>query len=71
MSGIQGGTSPSKVHGIIKRFSEDIDLSVSPDFLNLHEVREQGVAKPINGWPGLRLPAGFLSKPGSCLSSNP
>lgn len=67
----EGGTSLSKVHGIIKRFSEDIDLSVSPDFLNLPEAREQGVAKPINGWPGLRLPAGFPSKPGSCLISNP
>lgn len=34
----KGGTSLSKVHGIIKRFSEDIDLSVSPDFLNLPEA---------------------------------
>jgi hypothetical protein len=29
----KGGTSLSKVFGIIKRFSEDIDLSVSPDWL--------------------------------------
>ncbi len=29
----KGGTSLSKVFGIIKRFSEDIDLSVDPDWL--------------------------------------
>lgn len=29
----KGGTSLSKVFGIIKRFSEDVDLSVSPDWL--------------------------------------
>jgi len=29
----KGGTSLSKVFGIIKRFSEDIDLSVAPDWL--------------------------------------
>ncbi len=33
----KGGTSLSKVFGVIKRFSEDIDLSLSPDFLNLPE----------------------------------
>ncbi len=31
----KGGTSLSKVFGVIDRFSEDIDLSLSPDFLNL------------------------------------
>jgi hypothetical protein len=31
----KGGTSLSKVFGVIERFSEDIDLSLSPDFLDL------------------------------------
>lgn len=31
----KGGTSLSKVFGVIDRFSEDIDLSLSPTFLNL------------------------------------
>lgn len=33
----KGGTSLSKVFGVIKRFSEDIDLSVSPDFVGIKE----------------------------------
>ena len=33
----KGGTSLSKVHGAIQRFSEDIDLSVSPKFLGIAE----------------------------------
>jgi hypothetical protein len=33
----KGGTSLSKVFGIIDRFSEDIDLSVSPEFLGIKE----------------------------------
>ena len=33
----KGGTSLSKVFGIIDRFSEDIDLSVSPQFLGINE----------------------------------
>jgi hypothetical protein len=33
----KGGTSLSKVFGLIDRFSEDIDLSISPQFLNLPE----------------------------------
>ena len=33
----KGGTSLSKVFGVIDRFSEDIDLSVAPDFLGLGE----------------------------------
>ena len=31
----KGGTSLSKVFGVIDRFSEDIDLSLSPEFLSL------------------------------------
>ena len=34
----KGGTSLSKVFGVIDRFSEDIDLSLSPDFLGLTEA---------------------------------
>ncbi len=34
----KGGTSLSKVFGVIERFSEDIDLSLSPDFLKLPPV---------------------------------
>jgi hypothetical protein len=34
----KGGTSLSKVFGVIERFSEDIDLSLSPQFLKLPEA---------------------------------
>ncbi|WP_425399901.1 nucleotidyl transferase AbiEii/AbiGii toxin family protein [Aeoliella sp.] len=34
----KGGTSLSKVFGVIERFSEDIDLSLSPQFLELPEA---------------------------------
>jgi hypothetical protein len=34
----KGGTSLSKVFGVIKRFSEDIDLSLSPASLNLPDA---------------------------------
>jgi hypothetical protein len=34
----KGGTSLSKVFGVIDRFSEDIDLSVSPEFLDLPDA---------------------------------
>ena len=34
----KGGTSLSKVFGVIERFSEDIDLSLSPTFLQLREA---------------------------------
>jgi hypothetical protein len=34
----KGGTSLSKVFGVIERFSEDIDLSISPAFLQLPEA---------------------------------
>ena len=33
----KGGTSLSKIHGVIHRFSEDIDLSVAPAFLQIDE----------------------------------
>lgn len=36
----KGGTSLSKVFGVIDRFSEDIDLCLSPEFLNLPEAGE-------------------------------
>ena len=38
--GFQGGTSLSKVYGLIDRFSEDIDLSIEKDFF--------GFASPNN-----------------------
>jgi hypothetical protein len=44
----KGGTSLSKVFGVIDRFSEDIDLSVAPEFLRLPDpgtTRNQ-----INKW---------------------
>lgn len=34
----KGGTSLSKVFGVIERFSEDIDLSLSPQFLKLEQA---------------------------------
>jgi len=34
----KGGTSLAKVFGVIERFSEDIDLSLSPAFLNLPDA---------------------------------
>jgi hypothetical protein len=34
----KGGTSLSKVFGVIERFSEDVDLSLSPAFLKLPEA---------------------------------
>ena len=34
----KGGTSLSKVFGVIERFSEDIDLSLSPAFLKLPDA---------------------------------
>src|SRR5215203_5756321 len=37
----KGGTSLSKVFGVIGRFSEDIDLSVSPAFLGIEEKEVQ------------------------------
>jgi Nucleotidyl transferase AbiEii toxin, Type IV TA system len=44
----KGGTSLSKVFGVIDRFSEDLDLSVSPAFLGLPEA---GVSRTqANKW---------------------
>ncbi|MGH6609210.1 MAG: nucleotidyl transferase AbiEii/AbiGii toxin family protein [Burkholderiaceae bacterium] len=34
----KGGTSLSKVYGVIDRFSEDIDLSMSPAFVGTDEA---------------------------------
>src|SRR5215467_6157227 len=34
----KGGTSLSKVFRVIERFSEDIDLSVSPEFVGITEA---------------------------------
>ncbi len=34
----KGGTSLSKVFGVIERFSEDIDLSLAPEFLGISEA---------------------------------
>ena len=39
----KGGTSLSKVFGVIERFSEDIDLSVSPQFMG---ISEESLEKP-------------------------
>ena len=36
----KGGTSLSKCYGVIKRFSEDVDLSISRQFLAVHEPIE-------------------------------
>ena len=42
----KGGTSLSKVFGVIGRFSEDIDLSVSPAFLGIsEEIVEQSTSR--------------------------
>jgi hypothetical protein len=44
----KGGTSLSKVFGVIERFSEDIDLSLSPEFLHLPEA---GTSRnQVNKW---------------------
>ena len=37
----KGGTSLSKVFGVIERFSEDIDLSLSPEFLTASQSRDE------------------------------
>jgi hypothetical protein len=41
----KGGTSLSKVFGVINRFSEGIDLSLEPAFLGLDEPNEETVSK--------------------------
>jgi hypothetical protein len=40
----KGGTSLSKVFGVIQRFSEDIDLSLSPSYLGVPEDEEKVIA---------------------------
>ena len=40
----KGGTSLSKVYGVIERFSEDIDLSLSPDFVGADEAAFEALA---------------------------
>lgn len=48
----KGGTALSKVFGIIRRFSEDIDLSVSPPTLSISEaeVNEAGSRRQRDQW---------------------
>ncbi|MBA3483703.1 MAG: nucleotidyl transferase AbiEii/AbiGii toxin family protein [Pirellulales bacterium] len=47
----KGGTSLSKVFGTIDRFSEDIDLSVSPEMLNLRLVDPRTLSRnQANRW---------------------
>ena len=48
----KGGTALSKVFGIIRRFSEDIDLSVSPATLGISEseVDEAGSRRQCDQW---------------------
>ena len=41
----KGGTSLSKVFGAIDRFSEDIDLSISPGLLDFEETALEGASK--------------------------
>lgn len=50
----KGGTALSKVFGIIRRFSEDIDLSVSPATLGISEteVNEAGSRRQRDQWMG-------------------
>lgn len=48
----KGGTALSKVFGLIRRFSEDIDLSVSPAALGISEteVSEAGSRRQRDQW---------------------
>ena len=39
----KGGTSLSKVYGVIDRFSEDIDVSMSPAFVGADESVFEGI----------------------------
>jgi predicted nucleotidyltransferase component of viral defense system len=47
----KGGSALSKVFGIIRRFSEDIDLSVSPAALGISEAAEKGVRPCLLTFP--------------------
>lgn len=46
----KGGTSLSKVFGAIDRFSEDIDLSLDPGFLNLDTPAENASRNKTKQW---------------------
>jgi len=46
----KGGTSLSKVFGIIQRFSEDIDLSLAPEFLILPPLQPEASRNQANRW---------------------
>jgi hypothetical protein len=46
----KGGTSLSKVFGVIDRFSEDIDLSLSPKFLELSDLPAEGSRNQADKW---------------------
>lgn len=46
----KGGTSLSKVFGVIDRFSEDIDLSLSPAFLDLPAVAPNASRNKAHKW---------------------
>jgi hypothetical protein len=46
----KGGTSLSKVFGVIDRFSEDIDLSLSPEFLGLKDEPGPMSRNQANKW---------------------
>lgn len=44
----KGGTSLSKVYGVIHRFSEDVDLSINPNDLGFdgeNDPRQEGLSK--------------------------
>lgn len=48
----KGGTALSKVFGVLRRFSEDLDLSVSPQALGIEEalVKEAGSRRQRDRW---------------------
>jgi predicted nucleotidyltransferase component of viral defense system len=68
----KGGTSLSKVFGVIQRFSEDIDLSLAPAYLGIPEDEEKGITSRTKrdawmerlqgigstSWPGVRYRSG-------------
>lgn len=45
----KGGTSLSKVFGVINRFSEDIDVSLAPAFIGLDEPEPTAVLSKAGG----------------------
>lgn len=59
----KGGTSLSKVFGVIDRFSEDIDLSVSPEFLGTTEASmEQATSRTKRDESMKQLEAACIDK---------